>query len=95
MRTETTDFATRFMNGKKINNIIDILSEDYSMGEIFSCDIDFDEAVFSMGFVAALEEGRMPDLSRIYPSFAPVYDGEYHHLIYNDECYSVYFKHED
>lgn len=92
MRTETTNCSTRFMNGKKISNIIDILSEDYSMCEIFGCGIDFEEAVYSLGFVNALEEGLVPDLSRIYPSFAPVYDGEYHHLVYNDECYEVYFK---
>lgn len=80
------------MNGKKINNIIDLLSENYNIAEIFGCEIDFEEAVYSSGFVNALEEGLVPDLSRIYPSFTPTYYGEYHHLMYNNECYKVYFK---
>lgn len=76
-------------------DIVDILAENYSYGEIFSCEIDFNEAIFSSGFVHALELGLVPDLNKIEETGLRVRHGEYHHVIYEDKCYNVYFKEEE
>ena len=83
---------TRFMSGNKDNEgvVFNVLMNAYGKGAILS-DIDFDNAIYSNGFVSAIESGLIPELE-IIPSFMPKKDKEYHHVIINDECYIMYFN---
>ena len=92
MKTRNT--KTRFMNGNidVDGEVFDILSSEFGMAAVCECEIDFDDAIYSDGFVHAIENGLVPQIDTISKSFESKKEGEYHHLIYNDECYVIYFK---
>ncbi len=92
MKTRKT--TTRFMNGNidVDGEILDILTAEYGMAVAMECEINFDDAIYSDGFVHAIESGLIPQIDTISKSFERKKEGEYHHLIYNDECYVIYFK---
>jgi len=83
---------TRFMQGNKDNEgiVLDVLLNAYGKAAILS-DIDFDNAIYSNGFISAIENGLIPELNTI-PSYLPKKDKEYHHIIINDECFIMYFN---
>lgn len=83
--------STRFMEGYKGSEMFDILAENFGMSEICSCGIDFEEAIFSRGFVNAVESGKMPILDSLTESYKMKRNEEYHHIIIDDECYVMYF----
>lgn len=82
------------MNGNQdIEGIIhDLMIDHYGHSEVYTSGICFDEAIYSDNFIDAIEEGLIPDINRIEKSYNAKGFGEYHHLIFDDECYSVYFK---
>lgn len=91
---KTTKVSTRFMSGNlDVEGVIyDLLIDEYGFVAVIEHDIDFNLAIYSDNFITAIEEGLIPDLNRIEDASAPVMFGEYHHMIFNDECYKVYFK---
>ena len=92
MKTRKT--TTRFMNGNidVDGEILDILTSEFGMAVIMECEFGFDDAIYSDGFVHAIESGLIPQIDTISKSFESKKEGEYHHVIYNDECYVIYFK---
>lgn len=92
MKTRKT--TTRFMNGNidVDGEILDILTSEFGMPVVMECEINFDDAIYSDGFIHAIESGLIPQIDTISKSFERKKEGEYHHLIYNDECYVIYFK---
>ena len=92
MKTRTT--TTRFMNGNidVDGEIMDILTAEFGMAAVMESEIDFSDAIYSDGFVNAIESGLIPQIDTISKSFESKKEGEYHHVIYNDECYVIYFK---
>ena len=92
MKTRKT--TTRFMNGNidVDGEILDILTSEFGMAVIMECEVGFDDAIYSDGFVHAIESGLIPQINTIAKSFENKKMGEYHHVIYNDECYVIYFK---
>lgn len=92
MKTRNT--TTRFMNGNidVDGEILDILTAEFGMAVIMECEIDFSDAIYSDGFIHAIESGLIPQIDTISKSFESKKEGEYHHVIYNDECYVIYFK---
>ena len=89
--------STRFMDANQdVNNIIfDALTDKYSMSEVCNHEFDYCDALFSNGFVSAVSDGRLPILGTEQLSFVAKKKGEYHHVIFNDECYVVYFDGEE
>lgn len=84
---------TRFMQGNKTDEIFDLLADYYGMGAVCSDEIDWCEAIFSDGFILAIKSGLIPILGSQEVSFgARNSDVEFHHIIYNEECYKIYFK---
>jgi hypothetical protein len=88
--------TTRFMDGNiDLDNVIfDILTEEHGKGKVFASDFDTDVAIYSNGFIDAIEDGKIPtlelhstDSNRFHNDLT-----EYHHVIINDECFNVYFK---
>lgn len=74
--------------------IFDILVDNYGMKTVVFSDFDTDNAIYSDGFIQAINAGKIPTLElkdtdshRFYSELE-----EYHHVIINDECYNVYFK---
>ena len=92
MKTRKTE--TRFMSGNidLEGEVMDILLENYSREEVYSSMFFEDDIVFSDGFVSAIENGKVPQLDKIYESFEGKIGEEYHHFVLNDKCYVVYFK---
>jgi|14BtaG_2_1085337.scaffolds.fasta_scaffold00903_11 hypothetical protein len=84
---------TQFMNGN-----IDV---DYVIMDIMSdngVDVlngwDYDNAIYSDGFIDAINDGKIP-LEKLYPTDSYRFSNkntEYHHIIFGDECYNVYFE---
>lgn len=89
---KTTKVHTRFMDGNKTTEVFDILSEHYGMNVVCNHKIDYEAAIFSNGFINAIEDGLIPILGSEHESFKQKQDKEYHHFILNDECYVVYFS---
>ncbi len=94
MKTRKTN--TRFMHGNiDIDGIVcDILTNEYGHSDFYSSDFDTDNAVYSDGFICAVEERKTPTLEP-FPTDSHRFHNdleEYHHVIINDECYNVYFK---
>ena len=87
MNIKTRKINTRFMNGNiDVDGVIaDIINNEFS----FVC---WDHAIFSDGFISAIEDGLIPQINTIELSCKAKSYGEYHHFIYEDECYVVYFK---
>ena len=92
MKTRNT--TTRFMNGNidVDGEIMDILTAEYGMAAVMECEIDFSDAIYSDGFIHAIENDLIPQIDTIAKSFENKKSGEYHHVIYNDECYVIYFN---
>jgi hypothetical protein len=74
--------------------ILDVLTDEHGHGAVYSSEFDTDNAIYSDGFILAIEEGKIPmlelhatDCHRFHNELE-----EYHHVIINDECHSVYFK---
>jgi len=82
---------TRFMNGNiDFEGIIaDIINNEFGYGATFIC---WDEAIYSDNFITAIENGLIPQIHTIEFAHSAKKYGEYHHFIYEDECYVVYFK---
>lgn len=94
MRTRKVE--TRFMSGNiDVDGVVfDILVNEYGMSEVCSSDFDLDNAIFSDGFIKAIERGMIPTL-KLHPTDSHrLFNDlkEYHHVIINNECYNVYFK---
>ena len=93
-KMKTRNTTTRFMNGNidVDGEILDILTAEFGMAAVMECEIDFSDAIYSDGFIHAIENGLIPQIDTIAKSFESKKEGEYHHVIYNDECYVIYFK---
>lgn len=75
-------------------DILNILIEEHGQSEVMLSDFDTDNAIYSDGFISAIEEGKIPMLE-LFPTNSHRFHNElseYHHVIINDECYNVYFK---
>ena len=96
MKINTKNTATRFMNGNidLDGEILNILINEYGQKEVLFSDFDTDNAIYSDGFIKAVENGKTPTLKLHSTDSHRVYNEleEYHHVIINDECYNVYFK---
>ena len=90
----TRDKQTRFMNGNidLDGEVLDILVEKYGHGIVYSCGFDFSDALYSDGFVTAIEDDLTPIIDSITPSYIRKSEDEYHHVIFNNECYVMYFE---
>ena len=89
----TKKVNTRFMQGNKTTEVFDILANEYGMGAVCSDSIDWCEAIFSDGFILAIENGMIPVLgSEEISGGARKNDEEFHHIVLNKECYKIYFK---
>ena len=74
--------------------IFDILVQEHGLNEVCCSEFDTDNAIYSDGFIHAIEEGKIPML-KLHPTDSHRFHNdleEYHHVIINDECYNVYFK---
>jgi hypothetical protein len=91
MTTRKVD--TRFMRGNiDVDGcIFDLLVDNFGMSEVCSSIISFDEAIYSDGFICAIEEGKVPSLE-VVENCKKNNSREYHHVLYNDECYVMYFN---
>jgi hypothetical protein len=69
MKTRKT--TTRFMNGNidVDGEILDILTSEFGMAVIMECEVGFDDAIYSDGFVHAIESGLIPQIDTISKSF--------------------------
>ena len=75
-------------------DILDILFDAHGQKAVLESDFDTDKAIYSNGFISAIEEGKIPML-KLYPTDSHRFHNEleeYHHVIINDECFNVYFK---
>jgi len=90
----TRKVNTRFMSGNLDidGDIFNILVDKYGMKKIVHHIINYNEAIYSDGFIRAMENGKTPILDSEVESYKPKSEGEYHHLIYDDICYVVYFE---
>lgn len=92
----TQKINTRFMQGNKDidGEVFDLLVDEYGMMEVIESNFDTDNAIYSNGFVKAIEEGKIPTLELHNTDSHRMFNEleEYHHVIINDECYNVYFK---
>jgi len=94
MKTRTVN--TRFMRGNidVDGHIFNVLANEYGMSKVCASDFDTDTAIYSDGFIDAIEDGKTPvlelfptDSHRFYSKYT-----EYHHVIIDDTCYNIYFK---
>lgn len=90
----TRDIQTRFMSGNVDldGEILDILTEAHGYKEVVFSDFDTDNAIYSNGFIYAIEEGKTPELELHESHEMKQGIREYHHVIINDVCYFVYFN---
>ncbi len=74
--------------------ILDILMEEYGQREVLMSDFDTDNAIYSNGFIQAIEDGKIPMLELHKTDSHRFYNdlNEYHHVIISNECFNVYFK---
>lgn len=80
------------MDANKTIEVFDIMADYYGMSEVCNDEIDYCDALFSNGFIYAMENGLIPILgSQTTVGGARMY-GESHHLIFDGECYLVDFK---
>ena len=85
---------TRFMKGNIDLDceIISIMIDKYGMKEVILSDFNFDNAIYSDGFIDAVKVGMIPVLGSETKSHLPKNEKEYHHVIVNNECYVMYFE---
>jgi hypothetical protein len=82
------------MDGNKTTEVFELMCEEYGMNAM-CCETQFDyeEAIFSNGFIHAMENGMMPILGSEREEHERKRNNEeYHHFIHEGECYVVYFK---
>lgn len=96
MTLNTRNKSTQLMNGNIDidGTILDILAENHGHGAVYSCGWDPCEAIYSDGFIEAIEGGKTPMLE-LFPTDSHRHYSEleeYHHVIINDECFNIYFK---
>jgi len=92
----TQKVKTQFMMGNKTSEVFELMAEKYDWSQLCNHTIEYDQAIFSDGFIAAMERGQMPILGTEKESGTNRHGNqEYHHLIDNDVCYVVYFTEED
>lgn len=72
--------------------IYDLLINNYGYDAVMNTGICFDDCIYSDRFMSAIESGLIPVIDSIEKSFTAKKYGEYHHFIYNDECYIMYFN---
>ena len=96
MRIATRNINTRFMQGNIDTKgaIYDLLVESHGQRAVLESNFDTDNAIYSNGFITAVEEGKIPELTLHSTDSHRMFSEleEYHHVIINDECYNVYFK---
>lgn len=95
MRTQKIN--TRFMQGNKdIDGVIfDVVCDKIGIERAMNIDFDFDNAIYSNGFINAIENGLTPDFSTIKTSNSisnNQNNTEYHHVIVGGNCCVVYFN---
>lgn len=85
---------TRFMEGNIDDRgvVLDILAEKYGMSVACNSTIDWSSAIYSNGFVKALVDGKTPCIDDFSLNWKKKRrDKEFHHILFNDECYAVFF----
>ena len=88
MRTEV---ETRFMRGYKTSEVFDLLADTFGMSAVCNNPTDFEQAIYSRGFMNAIDSGLVPVSLELIPSFKTKSSAEYHHIIVDGECYVMYF----
>lgn len=89
---ETRQINTQFMRANKTDEVFDMLVDEHGMGIMCNHEIDYNEALFSNGFIYACENGMTPILGSHQDTFENKGDEEYHHMIFDGVCYNVFFK---
>lgn len=89
---KTLEITTRFMIANKTDEIFDEMASHYGMDVICSQAVDFEEALFSNGFINAMENDLIPILGSEHLAHEQKSEQEYHHFILNDKCYVIYFE---
>jgi hypothetical protein len=83
-----------FMNGNKdLDGLVyDTLCENYSQKDLLKCNINFDDAIYSNGFIDAIINGLVPNLElHSTVSNAGYLQDEYHHIFIGEKCFKMYF----
>lgn len=93
---KTRKAHTRFMIGNidLDGEIFHILINEYGQKKVLLSEFDTDDAIYSDGFISAIEAGKTPTLE-LHSTDSHRFHNElkeYHHAIINDKCYNVYFK---
>jgi hypothetical protein len=87
---------TAFMEGNiDLDGIVyHIFIDTYGHAKFFASGFDTEAAIYSNGFIDAIEDGKIPTLDLLPTDSHRFYNEleEYHHVIINDECFNVYFK---
>jgi hypothetical protein len=90
---EVQKINTRFMQGNKTEEVFDLLADYYGMAEVCNNEIDFCECIYSDGFIRAIEQDSLiPVLGSHQLNEERKTEQEYHHFIYNENCYIIYFN---
>ena len=92
MKLNTKTAETRLMKGYKCDEMFDVLADYFSMPEVAHHVIDFSDAIYSDGFILAVENEMIPDITDYEVAGSRSKEQEFHHIIYNDVCYKIYFK---
>lgn len=89
----TRNIQSQFMSGNIDidGEILNILIDAHGQKNVYLSDFDTDNAIYSDGFISAINSGLVPELE-LSKSFESKRNQEYHHVIINDECYFVYFN---
>jgi hypothetical protein len=85
---------TRFMRATKTSDVFEALVEEHGMGLVCAHGVDYESALFSEGFMHAIDSGRLPILGTERANSDMKMDQEYHHMIVNGECLVAYFTPE-
>lgn len=91
MRKQKVSFMTGNIDVDGL--VYGVIENNYSFKEIMESGIDFDNAIYSNGFISAITDGLVPVLE-LKPTIysAGALQDEYHHICINDECFKMYFK---
>lgn len=81
------------MRGTKTQAVFDLLADVHGMGVACSAEVDYSEAIFSDGFLCAMNQDKMmPILGSEVPNTDHPGTEEWHHMIVDGECYRVGFR---